>query len=34
MTQIGITRDLHCWEMNFNWIPNGYYENVGLYNKS
>jgi len=23
MTRIGITRDLHCWEMNFNWIPNG-----------
>lgn len=23
MTQIGITRDLHCWEMNVSWIPNG-----------
>jgi len=23
MTQIGITRDLHCWTMAFNWIPNG-----------
>jgi hypothetical protein len=23
MTQIGITRDLHCWTMNLNWIPNG-----------
>ena len=23
MTQIGMTRDLHCWEMSFNWIPNG-----------
>ncbi len=23
MTQIGITRDLHCWEMSFNWVPNG-----------
>jgi hypothetical protein len=23
MTQIGITRDLHCWEINFNWVPNG-----------
>jgi uncharacterized Rmd1/YagE family protein len=22
-SQIGITRDLHCWEMNFNWYPNG-----------
>jgi hypothetical protein len=24
MTQIGITRDLHCWDMSFNWVPNGY----------
>jgi len=24
MTRIGITRDLHCWEMSFNWIPTGY----------
>jgi len=24
MTQIRITRDLHCWDMSFNWIPNGY----------
>jgi LptD protein len=23
MTQIGIKRDLHCWDMNFRWIPNG-----------
>ncbi len=23
MTQIGMTRDLHCWEMSFNWVPNG-----------
>jgi hypothetical protein len=23
MTQIQITRDLHCWNMSFNWIPNG-----------
>jgi len=23
MTQIGIRRDLHCWIMNLNWIPNG-----------
>ncbi len=23
MTQIGITRDLHCWDMVFNWVPNG-----------
>jgi hypothetical protein len=24
MTQIGVTRDLHCWDMSFNWVPNGY----------
>ena len=24
MTRIGIRRDLHCWEMSFNWIPTGY----------
>lgn len=24
MTNIGITRDLHCWDMGFNWVPNGY----------
>jgi LptD protein len=23
MTQIGLSRDLHCWEMSLNWIPNG-----------
>jgi hypothetical protein len=23
MTSIGIKRDLHCWEMNLNWIPVG-----------
>jgi len=23
-TSISITRDLHCWEMRFNWIPTGY----------
>jgi hypothetical protein len=23
MTQIGIMRDLHCWEMSLNWVPNG-----------
>ena len=22
-TSIGIYRDLHCWEMNFNWNPLG-----------
>ncbi|GAL82794.1 hypothetical protein MYP_20 [Sporocytophaga myxococcoides] len=23
-TQINVYRDLHCWEMRFNWIPFGY----------
>jgi hypothetical protein len=23
MTQFGFSRDLHCWEMNMNWVPNG-----------
>jgi hypothetical protein len=23
MTSIGVHRDLHCWEMNLNWIPVG-----------
>jgi hypothetical protein len=23
-TSISIYRDLHCWEMRFNWIPSGY----------
>ncbi|MCR5424778.1 MAG: hypothetical protein K6E93_08500 [Bacteroidales bacterium] len=24
-TSLDIYRDLHCWEMHFNWIPFGYY---------
>jgi lipopolysaccharide assembly outer membrane protein LptD (OstA) len=24
MSNIGITRDLHCWDMSFNWVPIGY----------
>jgi hypothetical protein len=23
-TSMQVHRDLHCWEMNFNWIPSGY----------
>lgn len=26
-TSIGIQRDLHCWSMNFNWVPVGYRKN-------
>ena len=25
-TSVDIYRDLHCWEMRFNWIPFGYYK--------
>ena len=25
-TNIGIHRDLHCWEMNLNWVPFGFYQ--------
>lgn len=24
MTSVNVHRDLHCWEMRFNWIPDGY----------
>jgi hypothetical protein len=23
-TSIDVYRDMHCWEMSFNWIPTGY----------
>jgi hypothetical protein len=25
MTNIGISRDLHCWTLLFNWVPFGPY---------
>ncbi len=25
-TQVSISRDLHCWQMSFSWIPIGYYK--------
>jgi len=25
-TSISIIRNLHCWEMSFNWVPFGYYQ--------
>ena len=28
--QITIYRDLHCWEMNFYWMPVGQYRNFRL----
>lgn len=30
MTRIGIVRDLHCWELNFNWTPFGYFTSFNL----
>ena len=29
-TTIDIYRDLHCWEMLFNWIPTGYQRSYTL----
>jgi len=26
ITNVGITRDLHCWEMALNWVPFGYFQ--------
>ena len=28
--QITVYRDLHCWEMNFSWVPTGSYRNFKL----
>ena len=28
--QITVYRDLHCWEMNFSWVPTGAYRNYRL----
>ncbi|MFN0156472.1 MAG: putative LPS assembly protein LptD [Bacteroidota bacterium] len=28
--QITVYRDLHCWEMDFNWVPTGQYRNFRL----
>ncbi|MFI3303424.1 MAG: putative LPS assembly protein LptD [Rikenellaceae bacterium] len=33
-TSVAMTRDLHCWQMSFSWIPFGYYRswsfNIGI----
>jgi hypothetical protein len=29
-TSIDIYRDLHCWEMNFNWIPFGFLQSYNF----
>ncbi|MBI5472431.1 MAG: LPS-assembly protein LptD [Ignavibacteriae bacterium] len=28
--QVSVYRDLHCWEMSFNWVPAGQYSNYRL----
>ena len=28
--QITVYRDLHCWELNFSWVPTGQYRNYRL----
>lgn len=30
MTRVGISRDLHCWEMSFSWVPIGYMKSWGF----
>ncbi|MBL3656539.1 putative LPS assembly protein LptD [Fulvivirga sediminis] len=30
LTNFGISRDLHCWEMNMNWTPFGVYTNYNF----
>ena len=31
MTQhFSLYRDLHCWEMDFSWVPTGFYRNFKL----
>ncbi len=29
-TQLSVLRDLHCWEMSFNWIPFGDFKSFGF----
>ncbi len=33
-SQVAISRDLHCWQMSFSWVPFGYYKswsfNIGV----
>jgi len=28
--QVSVYRDLHCWEMNFTWVPTGFNRNYRL----
>ncbi len=29
-TRIGVVRDLHCWSLNFSWVPFGRYQSFAL----
>ena len=29
-TSINIARDLHCWQMSFNWIPFGFMRSYNI----
>ncbi len=29
-TSLGLTRDLHCWQMDFNWTPFGTFQSYGF----
>jgi hypothetical protein len=29
-TQVGIARDLHCWQMNVNWVPFGRFTSYSI----
>jgi hypothetical protein len=29
-TRLGVTRDLHCWSMNFSWVPFGRFQSFSL----
>lgn len=29
-TRIGVSRDLHCWSLNFDWVPFGRYQSFSL----
>jgi hypothetical protein len=30
MTNIGIRRDLHCWQLSVNWVPFGRYQSYNF----
>jgi hypothetical protein len=30
LTSINVYRDLHCWEMRFNWVPFGFRQSFSI----